>query len=409
MHIFIIPSWYPHRCHPLEGTFLLEQATAMGELRPAWNIGISRWGQGEGRVSFAHLRASPQCFAAAVTPPYAFEREVSGNTREFMTRALSWNEAILDGNRGALLEANRRNLRRAERRFGPANLLHAHVSYPGGWIAMHLAAERGIPYVVTEHMGPFPLAVYENTDGSLKPYIREPLERAQARIAVSPALADSIERFGIPRPKYVPNVVDERLYSIARPAPDAPFTFFTLGGMQPVKGFPDLLEAIALFLRRLDEPARARVAFRLGGYGPCLEAYQARCRELGLDRWVSWLGFLSREQARAEFHRCDAYVLASHHESFGIVLVEAMAAGKPVVATRCGGPEGIVTPASGRLVDVRNPAQLAEGMFDLFSRREAYIPEVIRDGYLRQFSRAAVVNRLEEIYAHVRRQAAPRP
>jgi glycosyltransferase involved in cell wall biosynthesis len=174
--------------------------------------------------------------------------------------------------------------------------------------------------------------------------------------------------------------------------------FFTLGGMLPVKGYPDLLQAIALFLERLPEQDHSRVEFRLAGYGPCLEAYRAECRRLGLDAWVSWPGFLSREQARHEFHNCDCYVLASHHESFGVVLVEAMASGRPVIATRCGGPEAIVTPDNGILVDVGRPPQLAEAMMTMYSSARRFDPQALREAAFRTFSRPVVVDQLERIY-----------
>ncbi|HEY6867448.1 MAG TPA: glycosyltransferase [Candidatus Eisenbacteria bacterium] len=408
MNLFVIPSWYPHRCHPLEGIFVLEQAAALGELRPDWTIAISRWGQGLGRISLGHARRSPRCLIDALRLRGSFERNVRDNVVEFMTFAPSWGEGFLHGNRRGILEANRRNLRRSITRFGSIDLLHAHVSYPAGWVAMEMSAELGIPYVVTEHMGPFPLKVYEHPDGSLPSFIRNPLERADARVAVSPALAERIASFGIPMPEVVPNVVDERLYSIEVPDPKAPFTFFTLGGMDPVKGFPDLLDAIARLVERLPDQDRARVRFRLGGDGPYRKAYEQQCRSLGLDPWVAWLGFLSREQARHEFHRCNCYVLASHHESFGVVLVEAMAAGKPVIATRCGGPDSIVTPANGILVDVGRPPELAEAMHAVCTGQKRYDPGLIRDGFLRQFSRAAVVDRLEGIYRRTLARGGPR-
>ena len=263
---------------------------------------------------------------------------------------------------------------------------------------MKLSEQTGIPYVVTEHMGPFPLPVYENPDGSLRPFIREPLEHAAARMAVSPSLAERIASFGIPRPEYVPNLVDERLYTGESHEPRDRFVFFTLGGMHPVKGFPDLLKAIALLLERLSTEDRARVEFRLAGYGPCLEDYQEEARKLRVDRWIAWPGFLSREEARREFRNCDCYVMSSLHESFGIVLVEAIAAGRPVVATRCGGPNDIVSPENGILVEVGRPPELAEAMLAMFERRKSYDPRAIRAGILGQFSRAAVVNRLEEGY-----------
>jgi len=400
MNLFVIPSWYPHRCHPLHGVFVLEQAIALGELHPDWNIALSVWGQGLGHLTLAHLRSSPGCALEAIRRRAAEDRSVRDNVLEFETPALTWNDKYFGGNRTAVLNANRRNFERARRRFGSIDLLHAHVSYPAGWAAMQLSAETAVPYVVTEHMGPFPLPVYETQDGSLASILREPLERAAARIAVSPVLCDRIAAFRIPRPELVPNLVDERLYHPGQGRHD-PFTFFTLGDVLPVKGYPDLLRAIATLVASLPEPERDRVRFRIGGEGPSLREYRALTTELGIDRWVTWLGFLPRPRARSEFEACDAYVLASHHESFGVVLVEAMAAGKPVVATRCGGPESIVRPETGILVPVGDPAALAQAMASLLRGERTFDTRTIRTAFLEHYSRAAVVRQLDVIYDRV--------
>lgn len=404
MNIFVVPTWYPHRCHPLEGIFVLEQAKAIGELHPDWNVGISFWGQGVGRVSVAHFRRSPRCLVDALRLPFASEQAVQENVIEFRSRALSWNERLFRGNRRSILEANRRNFEQAVRRFGKIDLIHAHVSYPAGWVAMRLSDETGVPFVVTEHMGPFPLAVYAQASGALRSFIREPLERAAARIAVSESLCDRIASFGIPRPEYVPNVIDERLYRLETHPGREPFVFFTLAGMYPLKGWAELLEAIAKLLEMLPATDRARVAFRFGGDGPQEHEYREQSRRLGLDPWVSWIGFLMRDAARREFHSCDCYVLPSRHESFGVVLVEAMATGKPVIATRCGGPESIVTPENGILVPVGRPDELAHAMLVILTRQKTFDPKAIREGVLHQYSRPAVVNRLEQIYRHVTEQ-----
>ena len=401
MNVLFIPSWYPHRCWPLEGIFLHDQAVAVGELHPDWRVGVSLWGQGMRHVSIAHLRKSPRCLLDALLTRRCSEHAMQPNVVEFTTPALSWSERFRHGNRRAVLAANRRNLERAIRRFGSVDVLHAHVSYPAGWVAMKLSAETGIPFVITEHMGPFPLPVYERADGALAPFIREPLERASARIAVSPALCARIESFGIPRPEYVPNVVDERLYAPGPPPEGGCFTFFTLCQMETVKGIPDLLQAIRLLLDGLPVAARARVRFRLGGTGSQSRAFKAQARRLGLGERIAWLGFLPREEARREYRRCDCFVLPSRHESFGIVLVEAGAFGKPVIATRAGGPEAIVTPESGVLVDVGQPTALAGAMLAMMEGSRAYDASLIRERFVRQFSRAAVVGRLEEIYRRV--------
>ena len=70
-----------------------------------------------------------------------------------------------------------------------------------------------------------------------------------------------------------------------------------------------------------------------------------------LEQRVRLLGALSREQARDELRGCDCFVLPSRHESFGVVLAEATACGRPVISTRCGGPESIVTKENGILVE----------------------------------------------------------
>ena len=400
MNLFIIPSWHPHRCFPWEGSFLVEQARAIAETRPGWKVGVSLWGQGEGFVSTAHLLQSPRCLfdALALRPG---ERDLAPNLVEFMTPALWWPERAFGGNRTALLDANRRNLERAIGRFGPVDVLHAHVSYPAGWLAMKLGAESGIPCVLTEHMGPFPLPVYARRDGRLKRVLREPLERAAARIAVSPTLAATIAGFGLPEPEFIPNLVDERAYRAGAPPDPDHFTFFTLCTMDPVKRVSDLLKAAARFLGDLPERDRPRVRFRIAGDGPLLASHQREARELRLEAAVAWLGQLPRERAREEFERCDCFVLTSRHESFGIVFVEAGAAGKPVIATRCGGPETIVTPENGVLLGVGDIEGIAGALRFMFENGRNYDAGRIRRQTVERYGREAVVSRLEAVYRRV--------
>jgi glycosyltransferase involved in cell wall biosynthesis len=406
MNVFLVPSWWPHRCFPWEGSFLVEQAEAIAAARPGWRVGLSLWGQGEGFVSTAHLARSPRCLldALALRPG---ERERAAGVVEFLDPALWWPERVLGGNRRALLAANRRNLERARRRFGSVDVIHAHVAYPAGWLAMQLGAETGIPYVVTEHMGPFPLPVYARRDGRLKPVLREPLERAAARIAVSPMLARTIAGFGIPEPEFIPNLVDERLYGSGPPPDPDTFTFFTLAALDPVKGVGDLLKAAARFLGGLPERARGRVRFRIAGDGPLRGALRREAGELRLDDNVTWLGALPRERARAEFAACDCCVLTSRHESFGIVLAEAGAAGRPVIATRCGGPESIVTPETGTLVPVGDLEAIAAALGAMFEHARDYDGAAIRHLTAGRFGREAVVSRLEAVYARVTAAGAP--
>jgi glycosyltransferase involved in cell wall biosynthesis len=396
-HLFIIPGWYPHRpCFPFEGLYIREQAEAIGELHPDVDVTLSLWDQGRGEVSLGHLLRSPGC----VLRPLELEPEettLAPNLIEQRKPARSWNPRFFAGNRDAILDANRINLDSASARWGRPDVLHAHVSYPAGWVAMQLSRERSIPYVITEHMGPFPLPYYKTDDGSLNPLLRQPLANADATIAVSPALADQIESYGLPRPRFIPNLVNENRYRAEPFRADQPFTFLTLCGMEQAKGIHDLLEAISKLRQRIPPDQWKNVRFRLIGDGPQRTEFQKHAHQLELDPSITW-GLVSREQAPAEFQSCDCYVLPSHRESFGIVLVEALASGRPLIATRCGGPETIVNESNGILVDPKDPEALSRALESMWDRARQYDPRQLREQFLVRYSRPVVVASLVSIY-----------
>ena len=98
---------------------------------------------------------------------------------------------------------------------------------------------------------------------------------------------------------------------------------------------------------------------------------------------------------------CNVFVLPSLHETFGIVLGEAMACGKPVISTRCGGPEYVVTPDTGVLVDVANPVALADAMEAFISGRHSYDPQLVRRSVTERFGEEAFLRNISSIYEQV--------
>jgi glycosyltransferase involved in cell wall biosynthesis len=152
------------------------------------------------------------------------------------------------------------------------------------------------------------------------------------------------------------------------------------------------------------------VRFRLAGTGPDLPAFRAQARALGIEPHLEWIDrYLEPEQSAAEFEACDCFVLPSHHESFGIVFVEAMAAGRPCIATRCGGPEHILDPDTGVLVPLGDPAALATALERMVAGAAAYDRGRIRAAFERRYARPAVVAALEAVYRRVARRAGPLP
>jgi glycosyltransferase involved in cell wall biosynthesis len=129
-------------------------------------------------------------------------------------------------------------------------------------------------------------------------------------------------------PSVVPELIDlgewRRLLGQHPASADRPSVLF-VGRFYRRKRVDILLRAAALL---------PDVDFRIVGNGPCAPALHALARELKLDGRVAWLGDVTRGQLAAEYNRAAVFCLPSVQEGFGIVLLEAMAAGKPIVAAR---------------------------------------------------------------------------
>lgn len=389
MNIFIIPSWYPSQSQPLAGIFTQEQAEAIADLTSDIYVIVSRWGHFDGYFS---PRSLNKTFKAIYWRSLQSQNCISekNKVQEIFNPVLTFPFCGIK----RLVNVNRKNIDLSIKKFGKFNIIHAHVSYPAGYIASVLSKEFNIPYILTEHMSPFPFVSLMRKGKPIQE-IDQAFSGASKTIAVSPSLARQITPFGFTEPVVVPNLVDERRFSLGLPSSEK-FIFFTLGLLSQQKGIDCLLQAIARW-----NPSPKQFEFRIGGDGPMRPHYERMAEELGVADRVRWLGFVSRNVAPELFRQCHVYVMPSRHETFGIVYAEAIASGKPVVATRCGGPEFIVTDFNGMLVDVGDIDGLAEAMKKMAAEWHRYDPVMIREDFMRRFSRRAVVSQLEKIYRNV--------
>ncbi|MEI8228314.1 MAG: glycosyltransferase [Planctomycetota bacterium] len=393
MNLFIIPSWYPSAASPLSGVFTQEQAQAIAQLSPDMRVMVSLWGHADGVLNASRPWVWPGRVLWSLRQPRN-RITLRHGVHEIFNPQITWSDRLPLGGARQIINVNRRNLLLAQEKFGRIDLIHAHVSYPGGFVASLLAKEFGVPYVITEHMSPFPFPSFMKMGQPIRE-IAHAFEHAAASIAVSPSLAERVASFGYPLPQVIPNMVDERSFALGEPRSDK-VVFFTLCGITEQKGIDHLLEAIALW-----NPPADRFEFRIGGDGLKRAHYEAKARALGLADRVKWLGAVSRDNAPALFSQCHIYVMPSRHETFGVVYAEAIACGKPIIATRCGGPEFIVNEGNGLLVDVGDVTALSLAMEKLASSWTHYNPTAIRQDFDKRFSRHAVVSQLRSLFNEV--------
>ena len=137
------------------------------------------------------------------------------------------------------------------------------------------------------------------------------------------------------------------------------------------------------------------------GDGPERTVLEKKIVEKGLAKKVCLYGRYFREQLLDMYDAADAFVLASQGETFGVVYIEAMAAGLPVIATICGGPEDIVNDKVGVLIEKENLCQLVAAMEWMIENIGNYNRDEIRRYAVSKFSPEQVAAKLTEVFQDV--------
>ena len=394
MNIFVIPSWYPNAKKVTSGIFVEEQIDALNACSSEIHQFVSTWGHSMSDLS---LR-SPFEVISSIIWRLTQKKSISknGNSRVIFDPILNWSDKLPFGGVSRLLNVNKNNFRVALDICGQIDVIHAHACYPAGYIASVISKETGIPYVLTEHMSPFPFPNLLK-DGEPNLHVKEAINSANAVIAVSPSLSERIESLGFEKPYFIPNLVNERLFSPRNNRERiGKFRFLTVGAMSPQKGIDTLLKAIASWKSNLLD-----VEFMIVGGGEQFKSYQSLASSLGISHLIRWEGEVDRQSIAQLFQNADAFVLPSRHETFGIAYCEAMASGIPVIATKCGGPQLFVDKSNGLLIDVDDEDDLASALEYMYKSARRYDPRKIRASVVSRYSRENVAKQVMEIYKSI--------
>ncbi len=142
------------------------------------------------------------------------------------------------------------------------------------------------------------------------------------------------------------------------------FTFGRLVSEGRAKGMDEVMQAMPALL-----PEFPDLVYLIGGDGPDRPRLEAKARALGLEGRVVFAGRIAEEEKVAHYHLADAYVMPSRGEGMGIVILEAMAAGVPAMASRKDGSrEALLDGRLGPLVDPDDPASVAAGIRAVLAR-----------------------------------------
>jgi len=260
------------------------------------------------------------------------------------------------------------------------DLTHAHFAYPEGFAGLMSKRVTGTPLIVTLHGVDIITEPSVNYGIRLrKPYdeiVRKVLARADRVFAASRFVYREALNAGCSRKRliYLANGVDlkrfnpkndsslvvERLGISHRP------TILTLRAHEPKNGIEYLIKAVPFVLKEVPD-----AVFIIGGTGTLRTYHECLAHRLGVDKHCMFVGYISYEELPYLYAASDIFVIPSVIEAFGLVTIEAMASGKPVIGSSVGGiPDIIVDGVNGFLIRPRDEKEIADRIVTLIKNPE---------------------------------------
>lgn len=307
---------------------------------------------------------------------------------------------LTDQQIAAYLDLWRKHIKQAIEDFQP-DIIHAHHV----WITPFVASETGLPYVISVHgtdlMG--------FRDGlRYREMALTAAGKAYGLIAISHQVSDdAVATYGVSKDKVhlIANGFDVNIFKVipeiaksavmsefGLPDEDAPLVSF-VGKFTDFKGIDVLLRAAAIY-----EKALPGVQTVLVGHGQLWDEMHELCRELKLSG-VHFLGHQHQPLVARVYNAADVSIVPSRVEPFGLVAVEALACGTPVVATNAGGLPDFINDQVGALVPVGDHEALAQAIISEIEAgskktKGVFAAEYALDGY----SWASQVKKMARLY-----------
>lgn len=386
LHILIIPSWYKTPETPVLGTFFEEQARAL--LKHGLKVGIIYPEYFPLSELSLFVNTSNLDFYVDKGIP-TFNIKINAGIPKM--RRLSYQR---------FAQSVDRVFEQYTDLFGIPDIIHAHSVFHGGIGAHYISEKHHIPLVITEHLTAYIMGyITSKTDLEIA---RNIFSKADSSIIVSHNFKKNLEdHLNLPSSTFnvIHNLVNDKFladFHVQTYNKSETFHFFTNSFLLPRKNIDLIIEAARILTDK-----HINIHLTIGGDGPVEEKLKNLARDLGIADKINFKGKLFRDEVKTELDRCHAFVLASRYETFGVVLIESLACGRPVVTTDSGGPSDFITPEQGIIVKEHTPECLAAGMESIINHYSEYNQAKISQYCKERFSEDKITGDIINVYKSI--------
>ena len=380
MHIVILPSWFRLKSNITNGSFFMEQAVA-----------VKKAGHDVTLID-AHI----------VPSRIFFGKERTFGVRHFTENGVDMyvhqSPTLFVGRNARLtVDAYKRKVERLLKKMmktKKVDVLHAHSFFPAGIAAHELGKKYGIPVVVTEHS----TSLIKDWLGipHVYDYVKPTFDGVQG-VCVTDYFCDLLyEKYGLcKRPVMIGNVLSP-LFKYKEPVKNDVFTFTMCARLLPKKRTEHVITAVSMLKERGID-----VKVNIVGDGPLGENLKAQAKELCVTDRVVFHGNVSREDVYRLVCESDALTHASITETFGVVYIEALAAGRPVVSAKNGGSCELINDKNGILCEPDDARALADAMEQMINEYARFDLRGISDDIIAKYGEKSIGEQYSELYKNL--------
>ena len=379
MNILIIPSAYPTNDHKIRGSFFKEQALALK--KDGNNVGViySETRRVTG-IRFKSFKINH------------FQKSISDEDGIITVRMHGWNVLSMRNSLGKALWIKQmvKLYEKYVKIAGTPDIIHVHCGLYGGAVAKIIKDKYHVPYVITEHDSNILNHHVNSSDSKL---LKEAYDCADKLLAVGNRLKNSMKSYTKNEICVVPNIVNTEQFYPVNDCKSDKFKFISVSYLKPGKNVSLTIKAFSELIK-----CRENVELIIVGDGEEETSLKELAQKLKIDNNVKFLGRQSRVNTSQILRECDAFVLPSNFETFGVAYIEALASGIPIIATRCGGPEDFFEDSLGYIINKNDLSALKDAMDKIIINKDNFNKKYLSEFVENKFGEKVIVNKLMEIY-----------
>ncbi len=383
MNVLWLASWYPDEYDPKNGDFIQRHAKAVSQLM---------------HIDVMHVVQAGRSFNSLNKVVRNNDENLHEEIHYFTYKKSNsdWLNKILYNK--AYWRYYKNIVNEYIEKKGKPDLIHVHVPFKAGIIALAFARKYNIPFIVSEHSSLYLKEARDNfytRDFYFRYYTEQTFKKAALVTNVSKAIGEVLKQIFILKDvRIIPNVVDTKYFYFRPKEKKQIFRWMHVSTMYPLKNVDSIIQTFSNISKHRND-------WELILVGPIYNEYVQLVEQLNLQSKIKFVGEINYEGVAQQMQQADALVMFSKHENFPCVIIEALCCGLPVVSSNVGGVSEAVSNSNGILVEANNTNELQNAIISIMNDINNYNSEQIAKEASSKYNYQTVAGQFVSLYKEV--------